>query len=77
MKSIKITLNSIDVVKAFVGIVSQLDGDCDLVSERYVVDAKSIMGVLSLDLSKELSLQFHNDGDYDKAAEALSKLVAL
>ena len=56
MKTIQISLNSIDKVKAFVNDITKFDYDFDLVSGRYVVDAKSIMGIFSLDLSKPLQL---------------------
>ena len=52
MKTVKISLNSIDKVKSFVNEVTKYDYDFDLVSGRYVIDAKSIMGIFSLDLSK-------------------------
>lgn len=61
MKSINITLNSIDKVKTFVNIIGSYEGDFDLASERYVVDAKSIMGIFSLDLGKPLRLDIHDD----------------
>ena len=48
MKTIKITLNSIDKVKSFVNEITKYDYDFDLVSGRYVIDAKSIMGILVL-----------------------------
>ena len=62
MKTVKISLNSIDKVKAFVNEISKFDCDFDLVSGRYVIDAKSIMGIFSLDLSKPIDLNFHADG---------------
>ena len=52
MKTVKISLNSIDKVKSFVNDITKFDVDFDLVSGRYVIDAKSIMGIFSLDLSK-------------------------
>ena len=54
MKSVQICLNSIDKVKSFVNDISKFDCDFDLVSGRYVIDAKSIMGIFSLDLSKPI-----------------------
>ena len=54
-------LSSIDDVKNFVNHVSKCDYDVDLVSGRYVVDAKSIMGIFSLDLSKAIEMQIHSD----------------
>ena len=62
MKTIQISLNSIDKVKSFVGAISKFDNDFDLVSGRYVIDAKSMMGIFSLDLSKPIDLSIHADG---------------
>ena len=59
MKTVQISLNSIDKVKNFVNAISQFSYDFDLVSGRYVIDAKSIMGIFSLDLSKPLNLNIH------------------
>ena len=61
MKSIQISLNSIDKVKSFVSTIGRFDNDFDLVSGRYVIDAKSIMGIFSLDLSKPIELNIHAD----------------
>ncbi len=57
MKTVNILLNSIVDVKSFVNIVSKYDFDIDLTSGRYVVDAKSILGIFSLDLTKKIKLQ--------------------
>ena len=62
MKTVQISLNSIDKVKSFVNDISKFDFDFDLVSGRYVLDAKSIMGIFSLDLSKPIDLNIHTDG---------------
>jgi phosphotransferase system HPr-like phosphotransfer protein len=62
MKTLKISLNSIDKVKAFVNEISKFECDFDLVSGRYVIDAKSIMGIFSLDLSKPINLNIHAEG---------------
>ena len=60
MKTVKISLNSIDKVKSFVNEITKFDYDFDLVSGRYVIDAKSIMGIFSfLDLSKAIDLNIH------------------
>ena len=61
MKSFNIILKSITDVKDFVNIVNRYDFDVDLSSGRYVVDAKSIMGIFSLDLSKPIRMQVHAD----------------
>ncbi len=52
-----IKLNSVDKVKSFVNKVSKFDEEIDLVSGRYVVDAKSLLGIFSLDLSKPIELE--------------------
>lgn len=61
MKSVDIKLSSIEDVRNFVNIVSKYDMDIDLMSGRYVVDAKSIMGIFSLDLLKPINLTAHSD----------------
>ena len=61
MKTVKVMLATINDVKAFVNAVTKYDFDVDLVSGRYAVDAKSIMGIFSLDLSKVIELQAHTD----------------
>lgn len=74
MKTVKISLNSIDKVKAFVNDVTNFNTDFDLVSGRYVIDAKSIMGIFSLDLSKPIKVEVHSD-DCDKFMEELDKFI--
>lgn len=71
MTSVKISLNSIDKVKNFVNDITRFDSDFDLVSGRYVIDAKSIMGIFSLDLSKPINLTIHSE----KEAEAILKTL--
>ena len=71
MKTVSISLNSIDKVKAFVNDISKYDFDFDLVSGRYVIDAKSIMGIFSLDLSKPIDLNIHADDNVEEIMEML------
>lgn len=73
MKTLQISLNSIDKVKSFVNDITKFDCDFDLVSGRYVIDAKSIMGIFSLDLSKPITLNVHADEDAAEIMEVLSK----
>lgn len=73
MKAVEISLNSIDKVKTFVNLINRFDYDFDLVSGRYVIDAKSIMGIFSLDLSKPITLNIHAD---DANVEAIVKELA-
>ena len=61
MKTVDISLKSIDKVKTFVNLINRFDYDFDLVSGRYVIDAKSIMGIFSLDLSKPIALNIYAD----------------
>ena len=74
MKTFDLLLSSINDVKDFVNIVSKYDFDVDLPSGRYVVDAKSIMGIFSLDLSKPIKVEVHSD-DCDKFMEELDKFI--
>ncbi|MBE7026843.1 MAG: HPr family phosphocarrier protein [Ruminococcaceae bacterium] len=67
MTTFNISLSSINSVKNFVNTVNRYDFDVDLASGRYVVDAKSIMGIFSLDLSKPITLEAHCD---DASAES-------
>lgn len=70
-----ISLKSIGDVKAFIAEVSKVPFDVDLSTGRYVVDAKSIMGIFSLDLTNPIKVEVHcqNDGD---CAEFMEKLTA-
>lgn len=74
MKTVQISLNSIDKVKSFVNDLTKYDYDFDLVSGRYVIDAKSIMGIFSLDLSQPLVLNADTD-DEQKVKEAFAEFV--
>ena len=74
MKTFDLLLSSINDVKDFVNIESKYDFDVDLTSGRYVVDAKSIMGIFSLDLSKPIKVEVHSD-DCDKFMEELDKFI--
>ncbi len=61
MTTAKIMLSSINDVKNLVNIVNKYDFDIDLISDRYVVDAKSIMGIFSLDLTKSIKVEAHTE----------------
>lgn len=75
MATVKISLNTIDKVKAFVNEISKFDTDFDLVSGRYVIDAKSIMGIFSLDLSKPIDLSIHANDGLDDIMKALAPYI--
>ena len=75
MKTITVSLNSIDKVKHFVNDISRFDTDFDLVSGRYVIDAKSIMGIFSLDLARPISLDIHAADNLDEIMEVLQPYI--
>ena len=74
-KELKVVLNTIDKVKLFANDISKFEGDFSLVSGRYVIDAKSIMGIFSLDLSKALDLVCEdiNEDDFNKLVSVLKE----
>ena len=74
MKEFTVKIVTINDVKKFVSTVSLYDYDIDLISGRYSIDAKSIMGIFSIDLSKELKLVAHSD-DTAELEEALSEFI--
>ena len=75
MKTVQISLNSIDKVKSFVNDLAKFDTDFDLVSGRYVIAAKSIMGIFSLDLSKPIDLNIHAEENIDTILEVLKPYI--
>lgn len=75
MKTVQISLNSIGKVKSFVNTISQFEYDFDLISGRYVIDAKSIMGIFSLDLSKPIDLAIHTEDNLNEILEALKPYI--
>ena len=77
MKTVRICLNSIDKVKSFVNDLTKFDVDFDLVSGRYVIDAKSIMGIFSLDLSKPIDLNIHAESGVEDILQVLTPYICL
>ncbi|MDO5807396.1 MAG: HPr family phosphocarrier protein [Lachnospiraceae bacterium] len=75
MKTVQISLNSIDKVKSFVNDITKFNNDFDLVSGRYVIDAKSIMGIFSLDLSKPINLNIHAEENIDEIMTVLAPYI--
>ena len=76
MHTITIKLDSIDKVKEFVRLITAFDNDFDLRSGRYTVDAKSILGIFSLDLSKPIELDIYGKEKLDEVIEALKPFEA-
>ena len=77
MSKVSVKLNSVDKVKKFVEIVSKFNASMDLSHGRYVVDAKAIMDVFSLDLSNELYLSIHsgNEAETEAIINAVKKFT--
>ncbi len=74
MKKVNILLGTINDVKEFVNAVTKYDFEVDLISGRYAIDAKSIMGIFSLDLSKKIELQAHTETG-DKFFAEINKFI--
>lgn len=75
MKSIKVTLSMAESVKNFVNIVGKYPYEIDLRSGRFVIDAKSLLGIFSLDLSKPIIMEIHSDNCDDLCAD-LAQFIA-
>ncbi len=73
--STNILLNSINDVKSFVNTVSKYNCDVDLISGRYIVDAKSIMGIFSLDLSKEIEIRVSDGPDKEELLKEIKPFI--
>jgi phosphotransferase system HPr-like phosphotransfer protein len=74
MKEFTVLISTINDVKKFVNTVIKFEYDIDIVSGRYAIDAKSIMGLFSLDLSKELQMRVHSD-DTEELEAALKEFI--
>ncbi len=75
MTTVTVKIDTIEKIKDFVNALTSFDNDFDLVHDRYVIDAKSIMGIFSLDTSKNLTLKIHKDEDLDAIYAALDKFI--
>ena len=71
MKTVKVCLDSIDKVKGFVGALALFDSDFDMRSGRYTIDAKSILGIFSLDLSKPIDLDIYDEENQEAILEVI------
>ena len=63
MKEKKILLTSIEEAKRFVTEASRCDFDVDVFYNRFTIDAKSMLGVLSLDLARVLTVQMNGENE--------------
>lgn len=74
-KTYTISLDTIIKVKDFVNMINRFDSEVDLTSGRYIIDAKSIMGIFSLDLTRPLTLTIYNDEELDELEKALQPFL--
>lgn len=75
MISYSVCLRDSDNVKKFVSIVDKLDYDVDLLDGSVVVDAKSLIGVMTMDLSEKLELRLHTDNEDKALKEQLKDIL--
>ena len=76
MNTFHVSLTSINDVKNFVNAACSQMCEIDLISGRYIIDAKSIMGIFSVDLSKAVDLRIHAEGtEAEKAMEVISPFI--
>lgn len=75
MKTVQIKLDSIDKVKEFVQTITLFDNDFDMRSGRYTIDAKSILGIFSLDLSKPIDLDIYDGQDAEEVLKAIEAFI--
>lgn len=68
MQSVYVSLPNPEAVQAFVEQITMLDGEFELISGNYILDARSLMGIFSLDLTKPLQLRVYNDSPANMAA---------
>lgn len=74
MQAVTISLTQVDQVKRFVNLVAQAPYDVDMVSGRYTVNAKSMLGIYSLDLSKPIQVLMYSD-DCEKLKKELAEFI--
>ncbi len=75
IKSLIIKLDSLEKIKKFTEIMALCKSECRLISKKYIIDAKSLSGIFSLDLTNRLQLEINDDSDFDKVRESLKNLL--
>lgn len=77
MHDMYVSLGTIESVKKFVAIISKYDEDFELISSKYIIDAKSILCIFSIDLSKPVLLRINAEGDrLEEIKEAVKEFAA-
>ena len=74
MKEVQIKLSNVQDIREFGNVIIIADYDVDLIQGRYVIDAKSIMGIFSLDLLSPITLVAHSDHP-DLLMEKIAKFI--
>ena len=75
MTTATVNIDSLDKIQAFVKIINEYNGRFDLVSGCSRVNAKSVMGIFSLDISRPLHLNIYNDENDDYVTNAISAFI--
>lgn len=75
MRTFNIVLDTVEKVKEFSSLINKFDGEFDLISDNYVIDAKSIMGIFSLNLKNPLKLEVNNVPNVDELENLLKKFM--
>ncbi|CVI65965.1 MAG TPA: HPr family phosphocarrier protein [Candidatus Anaerobutyricum stercoris] len=75
MTTATVNIDSLDKIQAFVKIINEYNGRFDLVSGCSRVNAKSVMGIFSLDISRPLHLNIYNDENADYVTNAISAFI--
>ena len=63
MENVYVSLSSPEIVQRFVETLTRLEGDFDLISGKYILDGRSLMGIFSLDITKPIQLRVHNNSE--------------
>ena len=75
MKTVKVHFNAITDIYKFVELATKYPYEMDMCSGRYIIDAKSIMGIFSLDLLSDIELKIHSEGAEDFISEIAPYIV--
>ena len=75
MKSVQVCLNTIERVKNFVNVISKFEDKFELIADRSIINAKSIMGIFSLDLTKPICMNIHTEEKVDQVIDALALYI--
>ncbi len=75
MRTFNIVLDTVEKVKEFSSLINKFDGEFDLISDNYIIDAKSIMGIFSLNLKNPLKLEVNNVPNVDELENLLKKFM--